>query len=530
MGLRIRRRSNREMLVFDEQRDLLGAGGEGAVYRTTRAPHLVAKLYHLPDSRSPKDQYRRHAERLKERSAKIPIMVAHPPSDDATPGHRSIAWPVDVLDDDSGHFRGFLMYKLSKSVTLYEVLNPRKRSKTSFQNYTLEQLLGVASNLVSAFAALHDAGYVIGDVNESNALVTDRGLVTVIDTDSFQVRGNNGHTFRCPVGKPEFTPPELHGAPFSDIDRNAQHDLFGLGVLLFQLVMEGWHPFNGTPDSTAETWTLGKRIAHGNFPYGKYQSPIAPPRKAPRQLSHLHPRMQRLFLQCFDRSRAQIKQRTAPKRPDTSAWQDALDVALNELTTCSVDSSHVYSAHLSSCPECELQAGRAARQRRAALGVQRAVSSPSGSLAAAVPLAAPPPMPAPPPAPVAEIQPGVWRLRLLDQVAQAYAMLLSVEQLYHLAPNGQMHVEAVFHMPMQGMNIPVRGDGRWSYDVTTKILTLQGLLQAQVDMGNPFLAMSMPQLPPQQVSSQLKLESGSGGRYYVWDMMNNSRHIFERVK
>ena len=54
-----------------------------------------------------------------------------------------------------------------------------------------------------------------------------------------------GSYYRCPVGKPEFTPPELQGRLFAHLDRAPEHDLFGLAVLIFQLLMEGTHPFAG---------------------------------------------------------------------------------------------------------------------------------------------------------------------------------------------------------------------------------------------------------------------------------------------
>src|SRR5436305_1951244 len=94
--------------------------------------------------------------------------------------------------------------------------------------------------------ALHSRDYVVGDVNESNILVADTALITVVDTDSFQVRDPDGKTvFHCPVAKPEFTPPELQGRQLHDVDRVPAHDRFGLAVLIFQLLMEGTHPFAG---------------------------------------------------------------------------------------------------------------------------------------------------------------------------------------------------------------------------------------------------------------------------------------------
>ena len=48
-------------------------------------------------------------------------------------------------------------------------------------------------------------------------------------------------TYACPVAKPEYTPPELQGKHLSSIVRTPEQDAFGLGVLIFQLLMEGNH-------------------------------------------------------------------------------------------------------------------------------------------------------------------------------------------------------------------------------------------------------------------------------------------------
>jgi formylglycine-generating enzyme required for sulfatase activity len=107
-------------------------------------------------------------------------------------------------------------------------------------------------------AALHARGYVVGDVNESNVLVAERSLITLVDTDSFQVRdAQTGVVYRCPVGKPEFTPPELQGRRFADVDRNPEHDQFGLAVLLASRRPSGDDP----PNVPVEANSIGMHLA-----------------------------------------------------------------------------------------------------------------------------------------------------------------------------------------------------------------------------------------------------------------------------
>src|SRR5205823_14626086 len=136
-------------------------------------------------------------------------------------------------------------------------------------------------------------------LNESNVLVTPQALVTLVDADSFQVPGP-GRVYRCRVGKPEFTPPELQGAPFADVDRGPEHDAFALGVLVFQLLMQGLHPFAGMFTGEGEPDPLPVRIAAGFWPYawerpGPFQPiPYAPP------WAVLPPPVQELFFACFE--------------------------------------------------------------------------------------------------------------------------------------------------------------------------------------------------------------------------------------
>ena len=75
---------------------------------------------------------------------------------------------------------------IQRTVSLLEVFNPRRRV-TVLPQFDRRYLLRTARNLAAAISALHSSGYVAGDLNESNILVTPTALVTLIDTDSFQV-------------------------------------------------------------------------------------------------------------------------------------------------------------------------------------------------------------------------------------------------------------------------------------------------------------------------------------------------------
>lgn len=333
--MRLQRKSNQQIITLDLN-SMLGHGGEARVFAVPPDEKLVAKVYHKP-----KETYAR----------KLSAMLANPPENPmAAQGHISIAWPVDLLlsTDSSARSVGFVMPRVSGMRSLLDFYNPKtRRQKCPFFNYLY--LIRTARNIAAAMGALHARGYCVGDVNESNILVSDTALVTLVDTDSFQVRDlHTGEIYRCGVGKPEFTPPELQGKNFGQIDRAPEHDLFGLAVLVFQLLMEGTHPFSGIYQGTGDPPPYAARIAAGHFTYSvRNRVPYTPTPIAP-QWDILHPTLRQLFVHCFEDGHS-----SPQLRPSAQTWQAALKEAENALVTCEKNNQHRYSNHLKACPWCE---------------------------------------------------------------------------------------------------------------------------------------------------------------------------------
>ncbi len=333
--MRVQRYTTKQIITLTDA-DKLGAGGEAVIYIVPDHPELVAKIWHKPTP---------------ERARKLLVMLSNPPSDPmAAQGHASIAWPCDLLlsGGPKQHIVGFIMPRVQHMQPIIDFFNPRTRlQKCPLFNYFY--LIRTARNLATAVRAVHERGYVIGDLNESNVLVSDTALVTLVDTDSFQVwDAQNGVMYRCRVGKPEFTPPELQGKTFSQFDREPRHDLFGLGVLIFQLLMEGAHPFAGVYQKQGDPPTLDQRIAAGHFPHG--QDPRIPYSAAPSALPFdtLPEVLKHLFNRCFRDGHLSPAQ-----RPDTLSWQFGLEDAEKALVLCWDNDQHVYPVHLTQCPWCQ---------------------------------------------------------------------------------------------------------------------------------------------------------------------------------
>src|SRR5262249_49164850 len=141
--------------------------------------------------------------------------------------HRYAAWPLALLHDAAGRpVRGFLMPYFRGLQPAHHPYNPAQRQHYFPQADWSFPLLA-APNCPAPFEEVHATDALVGDVNQSNVLVSDKALVALIDCDSFQVRAD-GRVFRCEVGVAHYTPPELQNARFRDIDRTLNHDRFGL--------------------------------------------------------------------------------------------------------------------------------------------------------------------------------------------------------------------------------------------------------------------------------------------------------------
>ena len=305
----------------------LGAGGEGAVHDVRNKPDLVAKIYH-PERR------------VDNVIKKLELMIKYPPrTEDESSGSLYVAWPSHLVYDRANKPVGFIMPKVNKRNSLFDYYNPSQRKRNA-QHVNYASLCKVARNLAKALDEMHGRGYVIGDINESNAYIVEGDNVTLIDSDSFQVRDYQttpNTIYRCTVGKPEYTPPELQGISFKDVDRAPVHDRFALAVVIYQLLMEGRHPFRGIYKGAGEPLQVETHISRGNFLHTKHRTVPLVPAPTAVPWSALHPDVKDLFTKCFEKGHADPQ-----SRPGAQEWAVALERAMRDLRQCKVNSNHWY--------------------------------------------------------------------------------------------------------------------------------------------------------------------------------------------
>lgn len=361
------------LMVYDEQGvgvplgSEIGRGGEGTIFALAQNQLDCAKAYNKPLTQ--------------EDLRKLELMVEYPPDDPTwgTRKHRSISWPTSLLYRDLGcrECVGFVMPKINtqtfrKALCYFDTAD---RIKLFGGAFNWKYLYATVFNIVSAVAAVHARGHCIGDLNESNVLVARNSLITLIDCDSFQVQDpSSGKVFRCPVGKPEYAAPELHGKPYRDVDRTPETDCFALGVLIFQFLMGGTHPYQAKGKLVDDAPTTQQKILRGHFSYTMQHGEIAPPDYA-LPFGLLAGEIQQLFHRCFADGH-----KNPHARPTAREWFEVLRAFFGRFTLCATNPNHFFLDHLSYCPWCEIKLKKGKELFPSPLGQQIALDDPSMSL------------------------------------------------------------------------------------------------------------------------------------------------------
>jgi len=306
-------------------------GGEGSIHAVSGDPKLVAKIYHGHLC-------------TKDREKKIRAMMESPPSGNSA---NYFTWPLDMLVDGKGRFCGYIMKRLESKKKLNEIYEFGQRS-----DMTWDVFIAISKNLSAAVDAAHQRGHVCGDLNPNNICVNPKtGFVTLVDTDSYHIKdAKSGAIFRCEVGFPSYVPKELQGINFKTSNLptfTIESDFFALAVLIFQMLMNGAHPYacSVKGDVSGCSHQPVDNIANGFYPYNMKKRGVSIPKYSP-QITALPTEMQNMFVSAFHG--------WPNARPSAADWYHALERLSGKLKKCRKDDGHIFYKPLFRCPWCQV--------------------------------------------------------------------------------------------------------------------------------------------------------------------------------
>lgn len=323
----------------------IGGGGEGTVHRIIGDKDIVAKVY--------KDSIN-----LSDKEEKIEAMV----SMSGSKGLEYTTWPKDMIYDSKGRFKGFVMNIVPAHKKINEIYETSSEIK-----YNWQSKVSIAYNLCTVVNSVHSIGQCCGDFNPNNICVdTSCGSVYLIDTDSFHITHNN-KTYRCGVGMPAYLPKEIQERMSVGLDSmelptfTKETDDFALAIHIFQILMNGCHPFTLSKARSNESIALpqiDRNIINGTTAFfgtdAQYDVPLYAPNidSLPQYLNDL---FRRAFVESYSKG--------ASVRPDAKEWMNALLRLSKETIQCTTNYEHSYYKNSPYCPWCSIDRNMAGMTR-----------------------------------------------------------------------------------------------------------------------------------------------------------------------
>jgi hypothetical protein len=318
----------------------LVGGGEADIHPVLGRAGCVAKIYHAqrPDAS--------HASRpkLEAMLAKKPVHMTCRVNGEELP---QFAWPTHIVEDAAGIFSGFVMQEvpLARSETLGIYMSRSSmRRKLSQDDCSLPRRVLVCANLASAITEMHRQEHYFVDIKPANiSMFKDMGVLCLLDNDSFSIAGEECR-FPASAYTSEYLAPELlsNEMSASTVITDWQ-DRFALAVLIFQILNNGLHPFQGVPQFVTDDWNIDMCVRNDYYPYGLVANAWVHPPPA-----SVHTTWPVPLRELFDCAFAANQQPS--KRPSAKEWRNLLQSFHNAFERCTEHPNNVLHIHFAGMP------------------------------------------------------------------------------------------------------------------------------------------------------------------------------------
>jgi DNA-binding helix-hairpin-helix protein with protein kinase domain len=250
--------------IFVDMKNLIGTGAQAHVLEVeVDNKKYAAKIFHEPT-----DQI----------ISKVVAMIENPTDivfkkingfDFPT-----LTWPIKLIYDvKSREAVGYLMHlvDLKDSFTLDHFYDHNLRKKLSSpEDGALSCRLEIAKNLSEVIADLHTMGHYCVDLKPQNIRVFKTvHAVTLIDCDGFSIVDKHGVRHPAYLLSTDYIAPEVTNKCLPIDSLGEEQDLYALAVIIFQLLNQGLHPYQGIIDPKLDApATNDEKAAKGLYPYG----------------------------------------------------------------------------------------------------------------------------------------------------------------------------------------------------------------------------------------------------------------------
>jgi serine/threonine protein kinase len=333
----------KELKFSIDKKTQLGRGATATIYKAidNDGEECAAKIYN--------EETTVNKEKINAMLSNVPANVT---IDFAGKTYPQLAWPTSLLESN-GTPTGYLMplVDLNDSFPLdyyYDqvLFNKLKAPDEAAISYKLE----IAKNLSLIVAELHSHGHYFIDLKPQNIRVFRRThIVTLLDCDGFSIKSNNNKRYPAELISTDYISPEAYRENIPPQELEENQDRYALAVIIFQLLNQGTHPFQGILKDSTGAATNDEKAASGLYPHGLVvDSRIAPRPQSTHSLWLESTR--KLFDQAFIGSRS--------TRPSAAEWAEHFNQLLEDKSLVRCDRFPTNVAHMRfkrrKCPACYL--------------------------------------------------------------------------------------------------------------------------------------------------------------------------------
>ena len=215
-----------------------------------------------------------------------------------------ICFPLDIILNEHGEFCGCLMLRADGD-KLDDMFCTPNEFKRRYSDWKKTDMVILTLNILDKIKYLHENNILMGNIVPENIMLMSTQEIYFVDADSWQYR-----EFPCPDGDVYSTAPEIQGKNFNEFLRTMGNENFGVAVLVFRLMMQGFPPYASYEREMPED-----EIREGKFPYsvGEFK-PVkdykAPAMEARRIWSHLVRQIKDSFMNTFNENGEHFSENT----------------------------------------------------------------------------------------------------------------------------------------------------------------------------------------------------------------------------
>ena len=295
-------------------------GGEGSIFLIPSDKSICLKIFspHILE------------EKRDELEKKFKIMNKNPPNPTTQPkdNHQTYTWPLELIYNNNGAFLGFTMY-YSTGIGLTEFIN---NTQVFLPGHAVHNepinwlhLFKIARNVALAVKNIHNSKHRIGDMKPANILVKNLA-VTFVDCNSFLIYNPDTCSyFKSELFTQGYRPPERFVLNQKQLQKYdwIYSDRWVLSVIIFQVLMCGFHPFHAIVKTSGSDGSLEGNVLLGAYPYSGNQKDICDVVTfAPNFKAIIPPPLQMMFHNCFDKNKGYSN---PDLRPTADEWVSAMD-------------------------------------------------------------------------------------------------------------------------------------------------------------------------------------------------------------